>query len=257
IPSKMQYFDKALVKGSKDVWDFRLEDRNLLYERNSISFVGGNRERAGVNIPSVQPRETVGSEVDNSSVGSTLPSGTSESTPPNRVITSSTNGDPALLRRSDTGDINHEEVGNEPSTISDPLSPSLHISTIGGTVDGSSNRGTDPYMLGGNLGYHEELYTTDGNVGISLLNVDPSQTVSQNEAEYDIVGYSTSDTVGVNSVVHQTETGQTETGNEDHTEGGYDGYVESEASGAVTPLPSPTTSSIISTVSEGGASTDQ
>ncbi|WP_345096995.1 autotransporter outer membrane beta-barrel domain-containing protein, partial [Bartonella acomydis] len=32
IPRKMQYFDKKLVKDSKDVWDFRLESENIPYE---------------------------------------------------------------------------------------------------------------------------------------------------------------------------------------------------------------------------------
>ncbi|WP_375653926.1 autotransporter outer membrane beta-barrel domain-containing protein [Bartonella sp. AP19HLJMH] len=219
IPSKMQYFDKALVAGSKDVWDFRLEDKNLPYERSSLFVSGGNRERAGVNTPSVPSREAVENEVDNSSVGSNLPSGTSESRPPNQIITSNTNGNPALLGRSDTGDVSHEEARNEPSTISDPLSSSLNTLTTEETVDGSE---------------------------------DPRQNA--NEVEYTIVGYGDSDTVGVNSGIHRTETGD-----EDHTDGGYEGSydVESEASEAVMSIPSPTPSPVASTVSEGGASTDQ
>ncbi|WP_375618489.1 MULTISPECIES: autotransporter outer membrane beta-barrel domain-containing protein [unclassified Bartonella] len=254
IPSKMQYFDKALVAGSKDVWDFRLEDKNLPYERSSLFVSGGNRGRAGVNTPSVPSREIVGSEVDNSSVGSNLPSETSESRPPNQVITSNTNGNPALLGRSDTSDVSHEEAGNESSTISDPLSPSLHTLTTEETVDGSERREPNPYILGGTFSYDEELVTSDGSTGIYLLAVDGSEDPRQNanEVEYTIVGYGDSDTVGVNSGIHRTETGD-----EGHIDGGYEGYddVESEASEAVMSIPTP--SPVASTVSEGGASTDQ
>ncbi|WP_375686735.1 autotransporter outer membrane beta-barrel domain-containing protein [Bartonella sp. AC331YNZD] len=254
IPSKMQYFDKALVAGSKDVWDFRLEDKNLPYERSSLFVSGGNRGRAGVNTPSVPSREIVGSEVDNSSVGSNLPSETSESRPPNQVITSNTNGNPALLGRSDTSDVSHEEAGNESSTISDPLSPSLHTLTTEETVDGSERREPNPYILGGTFSYDEELVTSDGSTGIYLLAVDGSEDPRQNanEVGYTIVGYGDSDTVGVNSGIHRTETGD-----EGHIDGGYEGYddVESEASEAVMSIPTP--SPVASTVSEGGASTDQ
>uniref|UniRef100_UPI0035CFF413 hypothetical protein n=1 Tax=Bartonella sp. MU70NMGDW TaxID=3243561 RepID=UPI0035CFF413 len=276
-PLKMEYFDNKLVK-SKQIWDYRLESKIEAANGTFDNFEVSGEEEEGAGTRDVVP---AGASGVNSRAGA--------------------------LGRSDTGDVSHEEAGNEPSTISDPLSPSLHTLTTEETVDGSERRepnpytlegtfsyneelvtsdgstdiylpdpytlgGTfsydeelvtsdgstdiyllDPYTLGGTLSYNEELVTSDGSTDIYLLAVDGSEDPRQNanEVEYTIVGYGDSDTVGVDSGIHRTETG-----NEDHTEGGYDGYLESEASEAVTSVLSTTTSPVASTVSEGGASTD-
>ncbi|WP_375629212.1 autotransporter outer membrane beta-barrel domain-containing protein [Bartonella sp. TT67HLJMS] len=306
-PSEMKYFDEALVVSGKDVWDFRLEDKNLPYEPSSPPVLGSSSERGGANTPSVQSRETDGSEVGNPSVGSSLPSGTPESRAPNPVIASNTNGSPALPERSGTGDVNHEEGENQSSGISSSPSTILHTLTTGETVDGSQRREPNPYIPGGSYG--RELVTSDGRTSIYLLTGDVSEYSLQNanEAEYTIVGYDDSDTghddygiVDVHSLGTDrsspspeaedrlmvttdgdglTQTGEpsvtlgvsersesvdpavpnsllrSDTGQEDLTNGGSDGVV-SEVSEVVTSLPSPTTSSVISTGSGKDASTD-
>ncbi|WP_375626604.1 autotransporter outer membrane beta-barrel domain-containing protein [Bartonella sp. MU37NMGALS] len=213
IPSKMQYFDKTLLKKSRSVWDFRLEDKNLPYERNSLSFVGDNRERARVNTSSVPSRETVRSEVDNSTVGSNLPSGTSEVRLPNQVIASDANGTSALLRSSETGDEDH--------------------------TDG----GYDRYV---------EIEESEAVTSIPSPTTSPViSTVSEGREATDQGSAGTSAAVTSLPAPTTSPVASTVSEGREATDQGSAG-----TSAAVTSLPSSTTSSVTSTVSEGGASTD-
>ncbi|WP_375684150.1 autotransporter outer membrane beta-barrel domain-containing protein [Bartonella sp. CB15SXKL] len=256
-PSKMKYFDNKLVK-SKQIWDYRLESK--------IEAANGTKAEPPLaseivlaeytwavprlfntvfNLEYFDNFEVSGEEKEAAGTRDVVPAGAS-----------GVNSRAGTLGRSDTGDVSHEEAGNEPSTISDPLSTVLHTLTTEETVDGNERRVSNPYILGETFSYNEELVTNDGSTGIYLFAVDGSEDPRQNanEVGYTIVGYGDSDTVGVNSGVHRTETGD-----EGHTDGGYEGYydVESEASEAVMSIPTPTPSPVASTVSEGGASIDQ
>ncbi|WP_375664605.1 autotransporter outer membrane beta-barrel domain-containing protein [Bartonella sp. CL162QHHD] len=190
IPSKMQYFDNTLIKNSRSVWDFRLEDKQLPYERNSLSFVGDNRERARVKTSSVPSRATVGSEVDNSAVGSNLPSETSEARLPNQVITSDANETSALLRSSETEEADctdggydrYVEIGESEAVTS------LSSPTTSSVISAVSEEGapTDP----GSAGTSEAVTSLPSSTTSSV-----TSTVSEGDASTDLRRAGTSETV--------------------------------------------------------------
>ncbi|WP_375661597.1 autotransporter outer membrane beta-barrel domain-containing protein [Bartonella sp. CR127HXZ] len=259
--SEMKYFDEALVVSGKDVWDFRLEDKNLPYEPSSLPVLGSSSKREDANTPSVQSRETEGSEVGNSSVGTSLPSGTPDvpgGSYGQELVTSDGRtsiyllaGDVSEYSRQNANEVEYTIVGYDDSDTGYGDYNIVDVNSLGTDRSSSLPEAEDRLMVTTD---EDGLTQTVEPSSTTEEAVDSSRTVSRNEAENDIVGHNTSDTVGVNSGAHRTETGD-----EDHTDGGYEGYydVESEASEAVTPLLSPTTmSSVTSTVLGGDASTD-
>ncbi|WP_273719114.1 MULTISPECIES: autotransporter outer membrane beta-barrel domain-containing protein [Bartonella] len=213
IPPQMQYFDKTLVRNSQDVWDFRLEDENLPYERGVTFFLGGTT----VNAPSVPlSHNSVRNEVDEPPVVSSLPSGDSESRESNQVINSGTDRNPAQLLRS--------ELVGEDDTRTD--NPDMNLGDVSTPLPSAENR----------------LMVTAGEDGLTQT-VEISVTPDVSERSQSVVPSTP------NSLL------RSDTGDEDNTGGGYDGVVD-EASETITSIPSSTTSSVTSTVSEGNASTD-
>ncbi|WP_175869009.1 autotransporter outer membrane beta-barrel domain-containing protein [Bartonella gabonensis] len=73
FPPKMEPFESRLITGNSEIWDFRLEDKNLPYDLG-ITYLAGDLVR-GENTPSVSSsRESVRSEGNGTSVVVSSPS---------------------------------------------------------------------------------------------------------------------------------------------------------------------------------------
>ncbi|WP_273758643.1 autotransporter outer membrane beta-barrel domain-containing protein [Bartonella sp. AU55XJBT] len=257
---------------SEMFWDFTLESKLENGEKRP-SITHGPRGRlissgpifsfddstSGLSVSEVNELTVV----TNTPSGTSMVSGNSESEGPNRITTSSVNGNPASLGRSDTDESRMDLSGRSVENLTSTSEPTGHNpSVLTGVlepkevVDGNIED-VVAYVqrLGENYSSYSEPLNTSNGVNIYRL-VNPSTTAS-NEVEYTIEGAMPVTTGGNDETLSISLLGSSNEGTGNDV--GY-AIVEGDSSDTITDTGVTTSqiviNSVTSTVSEGGASTD-